>query len=419
MRLFPRMSRHLDTEAIRRWLPVGSLGVCSFVIGGGCIAVVGPVFGPMMRELGWSNVRISVLAATYTIGNLAGNPVVGVALDRFGARIVLLLGAALFVGGLLCASESHSLMALAACFGLVGVGMSGFSLPSAVVITRSVPAQKSLGMGIFLGAASVGAVVFLPVVAAWTQAVGWRHALARLAALSAALLPVIWLSLRGDENPMGIRGAARAATEESGSQLLRQLLNAGFLIAALCGMLFTIGLLAIYYDVVDLLGRAGYSPRIAALAFGGTWLVSGAGSLVIGLLADRFAPARVLAAVILVSAAGILFLYGAPAPRYGVVCLVGFILLWGASGNVFTQLIPAVLVERFGSRHLGTILGAQFAASGVAGSLAPILTGLLVDRSGSYDMAIAVSVSATVLSAALALAIGAIGSPCPLESASP
>jgi cyanate permease len=101
------------------------------------------------------------------------------------------------------------------------------------------------------------------------------------------------------------------------------------------------------------------------------------------------------------------------------VCLVGFILLWGASGNVFSQLIPAVLVERFGSRYLGTILGAQFAASGVAGSLAPMLTGLLVDRSGSYDMAIAVSASATVLSAALALAIGAIGSPYPLENVSP
>jgi MFS family permease len=373
----------------------------------------------MMRELAWSNVRISVLAATYTIGNLASNPLVGIALDRFGARIVLLLGAAAFAAGLLCASGSHSLMSLAACFGLVGVGMSGFSLPSAVVITRSVPAQKGLGMGIFMGAASVGAVVFLSVVAAWIQAVGWRHALARLAALSVVLLPVMWLSLRGDENSTGIRSAARVTTQESGSEVFSQLLNAGFLVAALCGMLFTIGLLAIYYDVVDLLGRAGYSPHIAALAFGGTWLVSGAGSLVIGHLADRFAPARVLAAVILISAVGILFLYGAPAPRYGAVCLVAFILLWGASGNVFSQLIPAVLVERFGSRHLGTILGAQFAASGVAGSLAPMLTGLLVDRSGSYDLAIAVSVSATVLSAALALAIGAIGSPCPLESARP
>ena len=419
MRPLLRMARQFDTEAIRQWIPVGSLGVCSFVIGGGCIAVVGPVFGPMMQDLGWSNVRISVLAATYTIGNLASNPVVGVALDRFGARIVLLLGAAVFAAGLLCASESHSLIVLAACFGLIGLGVSGFSLPSAVVITRSVPAQKGLGMGIFMGAMSVGAVVFLPVVAAWIQAVGWRHALARLAALSAVLLPVIWLSLRGDENPMEIRAAAPVTTEASGSQVFRQLLNSGFLIAALCGMFFTIGLLGIYYDVVDLLGRAGYSPHTSALAFGGTWLVSGAGSLVIGLLADRFAPGRVLAAVILISAAGTLFLYGAPAPRYGAVCLVGFILLWGASGNVFSQLIPAVLVERFGSRHLGTILGAQFAASGVAGSLAPMLTGLLVDRSGNYDMAIAVSASATVLSAALALAIGATGSPCPLESASP
>ena len=393
-------------RAIRRWMLVGSLSVCGFLLGGGCIAILGPIFGPMMRELGWSNTRIATLATSYTIGNLASNPVVGAALDRFGARVVLLLGAASVAVGLTCASQSHSWMLLAACFALIGVGMTGVSLPSAFVITQSLPTQKGLGMGIFMGALSVGAAVALTVVSAWLNAVGWRHVMLRLAVINAALLPMIWLCVRTQEERTAVQAAATATTRDSRSEVLGLLLSLPFLIAALSSALFTVGMLGIYYDVVDLLVKAGYSQRSAAVVFGSTWLVSGAGSLVFGLLADRFGPVRVLVGVVFACACGTLCLFGTPHPRYGVVCLVAFVVLWGSTGNGFTQLIPAVFVERFGPNHLGTLLGAQFAIAGVAGALAPLTTGLLVDSSGDYHVAIALSASATFVSAALAFLLG-------------
>jgi MFS family permease len=188
--------------------------------------------------------------------------------------------------------------------------------------------------------------------------------------------------------------------------MLGRLLSLPFLLAAVSSALFTVGMLGIYYDVVDLLVKAGYSPPTAALVFGSTWLVSAAGSLVFGLLADRFGPVRVLAGVVFACACGTLCLLGTTHPRYGAVCLVAFILLWGSTGNGFTQLLPAVFVERFGPTHLGTVLGVQFAIAGVIGALAPMITGLLVDRSGDYHVAITVSASATFVSAVLASLIG-------------
>jgi predicted MFS family arabinose efflux permease len=261
-------------------------------------------------------------------------------------------------------------------------------------------------MGIYMGAMSVGAAVFLPVVSSWIHALGWRQAIVRLAAFTVVLLPMIWLCVHTGQSRVAIGVTPSATSHNATSQLLRQLLSLTFLIAALSGLLFTIGMLGIYYDVVDLLVKAGYSPHAAALAFGSTWLVSGAGSLVFGVLADKFGPGRVLATLLFANACGTLFLFGTPEPRYGVVCLVAFILLWGSSANGFTQLIPVVFVERFGPSHLGTVVGAQFAIAGVSGALAPMLTGLLVDRSGSYQVAIAVSASATLLSAVLASSIG-------------
>lgn len=393
-------------RAIRRWVLVGSLAVCGFLIGGGCIAILGPIFGPMMRELGWSNAQIATLATSYTIGNLASNPVVGAALDRFGARRVLLLGAASVAAGLMCASQSHSWMVIAACFALTGVGMTGVYLPSAFGITQSLPTQKGLGMGIFMGAMSVGAAVLMAVVSTWLNALGWRHVLLRLAVIDVALLPMICVCVRTDEKRTTAPATATVTTNDSRSEVLGLLLSLPFLLAALSSALFTIGMLGIYYDVVDLLVKAGYSPRSAALVFGSTWLVSGVGALVFGLLADRFGPVRVLAAVVFACACGTLCLFGTPHPRYGVVCLVAFVVLWGSTGNGFTQLVPAVFVERFGPTHLGTLLGAQFAIAGVTGALAPMVTGLLVDRAGDYHVAIAVSASATFVSAVLASLIG-------------
>jgi MFS family permease len=388
----------------RQYVLVGCLAVCCFVIGGGVIAIVGPVFGPMMKDLGWSHERISILATTYTIGNLGSNPMVGIALDRFGARIVLPLGASAFAAGLLCASQSHSALVLIGCFALIGVGISAVNLPSTVVVTRSLPTRKGLGMGILMGAMAVGGTVFLPLVSSWIHALSWRQAMVRLAALTVVLHPMLWLCLRGEQSRMATRPIASAT--DSASPILGQLLSPASLFAALSGVLLAVGMLGIYYDVVELLVKAGYSPRIASLAFGSTWLVSGAGSLVFGFLADKFTPVRVLTTVILANACGTLFLFGTPEPRYGAICLVAFILLWGSSANGFNQLIPAVLVERFGPGRLGTIVGVQFALAGVAGSLAPILTGWLVDRSGNYRIAIAVSASVTLLSAVLASAIG-------------
>lgn len=391
---------------MRRWVLVGSLAACGFLIAGGCIAILGPIFGPMMQELGWSNARIATLATSYTIGNLASNPVVGAAVDRFGARSILLLGAASVAAGMMSSSQSHSWMVLVVSFALIGVGMSAIYLPSAFVITQSLPAQKSLGMGIFVGAMSVGAAALMAMVGAWLSAVGWRQVLLRLAVINVGLLPMIWLCVRTDDKPAAAQPVAVPAANTARSEVLGRLLSLPFLLAALSSAFFTIGMLGVYYDVVDILVKAGYSPRSAALVFGSSWLVSGAGSPVFGLLADRFGPVRVLAGVVFACACGALCLFGTPQPGYGAVCLVGFVVLWGSTGSGFTQLIPAVLVERFGPTHLGSLLGAQFAIAGVAGALAPLGTGLLVDTSGDYHVAIAVSASATLVSAVLAFLIG-------------
>jgi MFS family permease len=50
--------------------------------------------------------------------------------------------------------------------------------------------------------------------------------------------------------------------------------------------------------------------------------------------------------------------------------------------------MPAVLIEIFGLRDLGTVLGTFFTATDKSAILGPVLAGFIIDRTGSYRWAI-------------------------------
>ena len=66
--------------------------------------------------------------------------------------------------------------------------------------------------------------------------------------------------------------------------------------------------------------------------------------------------------------------------------------------------MPAVLIELFGVQNLGAILGIFFTASGISAVVGPLLAGLIVDATGSYEWGIAFALAAGTLGfAAVAL----------------
>jgi len=72
--------------------------------------------------------------------------------------------------------------------------------------------------------------------------------------------------------------------------------------------------------------------------------------------------------------------------------------LLGLGYGLRISLTPVVLIEFFGLGNLGTILGIFFTASGISALCGPILAGLIIDYTGSYQWAIV-----------FALATGALG----------
>jgi MFS family permease len=393
----------LVTLLQRRWLVIVSLAVSGFVISGLGSVAIGLFISPMMAEFGWPNGRTSAIAPAFTMASLLAAPGVGVALDRFGTRTVMALGVLAVSVGFLLASRCHNWYTMLAAFALAGIGYSAsFYLPSAVVVATWMPNQRSLAIGIILGAASAGSALFSPLIGWLVEVRDWRVASEMIGVTTALTLPLILLTVRtGLKVDSQISDAAREKSNTRAVERHVLFSSTVFFSIASCAM-FSVGMSGIYYHVVSVLVKAGYSGHLAGLVFGATWLLSAFGSLVLGVIADRLGAKKILAAALLAGAVGTLSLLGAEDRVLGTACVVAFVVLWGTTANGAFQMVPVILAERFGSQHLGTLIGVQSAIAGIAGAAAPVITGLLYDRSGDYHLAIYLSASATFIAFVLA-----------------
>jgi len=140
-------------------------------------------------------------------------------------------------------------------------------------------------------------------------------------------------------------------------------------------------------DRVPGIGQPGQNQYKVNITVGGT-------DAKIGPLADRLGLIVTYRYCILVLGACFsLWLYG---KSYGM--LVGFALVMGASYGGAVALTPAVVAELFGTRGLGVILGTLYTGSAIGTLLGPPFCGALIDRTGSYRLAILFTMAVTIAS---------------------
>jgi MFS family permease len=71
--------------------------------------------------------------------------------------------------------------------------------------------------------------------------------------------------------------------------------------------------------------------------------------------------------------------------------IYGYAVLLGVGYSATASLIPAMVSDRFGGRHFGTIVGVGLMGSAAGSALGPWMAGYLFDLRGSYMLAFAVA----------------------------
>jgi MFS family permease len=128
---------------------------------------------------------------------------------------------------------------------------------------------------------------------------------------------------------------------------------------------------------------------------------STAGRFFLGSMADRIGRKRAL----VVMFAGMAATLAVWAASSGFWLLAGFALAYGVFYGGFVAVIPALVMDYFGSRHISGIIGALYTSVAFGTLVGPSAAGFAFDLRHSYALPIAASIAANAIAAAIVAAI--------------
>ncbi len=370
-------------------------------------------FVALLKEFGWSR---ALLAGVFSLGSLVfgfTSPVVGVLLDRYGARRVMLAGAALTGVSLVLCSRINALWQLYLLYGLVlsvGIGFLGL-VPQVGLLSRWFVRWFSSAVGLAFAGVGVSMLLAGPLVQVIIDRFGWRWAFVALAGFVGVIIVplVLWVLKEGPEEvgrgPDGdlleevSEHLGAAEEEEEGWTVARAAATVPFW--ALVGTFFftPLGIFPIVVHHVAYLVDAGFSTLFAASVFGFQGLMSVVGKIVIGYLADRLGRPGAILLSFGLSGVGILALLTVRDPSH-LWRLYLFAATFGFALGTRGPIVSAATADHFRGRRFGTIYGVVHLSNGVGGALGPLVVGYLFDVSGSYTLGFLLAFACLIVAAA-------------------
>ncbi len=256
----------------------------------------------------------------------------------------------------------------------------------------------------------------VPLAAYLIQATDWRTAWVVLGAIILVLgFPVTFLLLKNDPKEMGLLpdGDRELPQEDSNSQAgvvptpleaefwtepLRsapywQITGAYFVCGATTGIMFA--------HFIPYAQDKGMALTTAATVFGTMSFLNILGVVIISSLANKFPRKNLLGVVYALRGMGFAILIVVPAP-WGIW---GFAAIMGFSWIATLPLNTSLTADIYGVKYLGTLAGVTFLVHQVGAAGAILLSGILRDVTGSYDLPFAIAGSLLLPAALISFSI--------------
>lgn len=164
----------------------------------GAMGSAGVMILPLHEEFGWDIAEISsAMAVRLVLFGLLG-PFAAAFMNHFGIRQVVTTALVLIMSGIVVSFFMTEVWQLLLLWGVVigvGTGMTALVL-GATVATRWFSKRRGLVVGLMTASTATGQLVFLPLLAALTEAYGWRIALTLSVAVIAAAMLFVLLLMR-------------------------------------------------------------------------------------------------------------------------------------------------------------------------------------------------------------------------------
>lgn len=383
-----------------RWFVL--LSMCVAIEAQSGIRLAFSVFYVTLREdFGWSAASTASVFSVYMLVQAACSPLVGWCLDRYGVRRLFPLAAiAVGVSLWLCSGVQSFAQFMLAYGILLPIGQTGLTTgPVSVVLARWFPDMRSRAIAL----ADVGAALGLglyPLLSRWLIVTyGWRWAFLWLGVTIVLLVVPLTARQRPAPPERAIEPWDGDDTRRSGGEtrlshtashpswtLWQAMRTLPFWM--LFGTLLCMNLSSQVLNVhlMALLVSVGVLANVAAGVVGLVNLVSLAGRLGLGWMADSIGRSPAFTIALAFSIIGILILLGIT-PSNASWIMIAFVATFGLTKGSGGIVIASKAADVFHGDGLGRIYGVITMASGLAGALGPLWAGWLVDRTGHYTLA--------------------------------
>jgi MFS family permease len=385
-------------DSARAWLMVVAAFIAGFVVFG-ITYCYGAFLPSITAEFHAGNASASAFFSVAGLVFYMLGPLTGHLSDRFGPRLVVGAGALIMGAGLILTAFIDRLWIGYLTYGAgVGIGAACAYVPTLATVGGWFVERRNAALGTAAAGTGCGMLLVPPLAALLIERFGWRGADIILG-IGSGLLVMICAAI--------VAPAPLTRTAQAAQPLGSMVRTRAFLMMYASWVLATTALFVPLVFLPTFAVKQGIDHVAAAWLLALLGGVSVLGRLGIGTLADRVGTIRLFKIAVLVMAAS--YLLWLTLPGYG--WLVTFVLVLGIGYGVRIALVPGVLIELFGVRNLGALLGVFFTASGVAAVAGPLLASFVVDATGSDQWGIVFALVIGFLGLAAILPLRAASTP--------
>jgi len=375
-------------DSPRAWLTV----VAAFLASGVTLGIAysfGAFFEAMSTEFDAANSATAVIFGLTTFLFFSLSIITGRLSDRFGPRLVLVIGAIALLVGLLATSRVQSLGLGYVTYGAgVGIAAACGYVPMVAVVGGWFVERRAVAVGLAVAGIGVGTSVLSPVSAALVDRWGWRDTYVFFG-IGGALILLACIPLvdrpPGDGTPQPSRFADALA-----SPVFRRI--------AMSATALGLALFVPFVFVGQYAKERGIGAVQAAVLVGVLGGASVASRVGFGSLVKRFGSFRLYRACIAITGASFIVWFVAGS-SYAV--LIIFVLVLGVGYGGFVALSPLVVSDRLGVAGLGSILGLLYTSPGVGALIGAPFAGWMIDQTGGYRWTIGISFACVCVAVAL------------------
>lgn len=394
-------------QVLRPTLPILIGASIMLTLSMGLRQSLGIFMQPLTHDI---HLSVSDFTLALAVQNLAWGflqPLAGAMTVRYGFRPIMIVGALMYIVGLILMATANGLVSIMIGAGvLIGTSLACTAAAIAMsVAARAVPATvRSTVLGIVSGAGSLGALLSAPIGQMLNEGFGWRIGLAGFVVMSVLMIPAAWYAGCVDAIPLPKPAADDIGDATAASVAKSAFGNASFVVMTCAYLVCGMQLVFLTTHLPSYLAICGLDPMLSAQTLGMIGGFNVLGSLFFGWAGQRWNKLALLGGIYILRSLALAWYFMLPATPASTLlfgAIMGF--LWMGVG----PLVAGAVAEMFGLRWQAMIQGLAFMSHQIGSFRGAYGGGLIYDALGSYNMAwrigVALGLAGGIIQVAFAL----------------